>query len=161
MILWEARLEQWLDPSLSTLRNVSTVNARTVASLIFSLIKISLILCCIWVDLFRLKPAKQLSCMLWPHHFVTRDRGNQRLIYKPETGDKTHARKGGRKGVELLSRRNRINSAPGNSPLFRVEYFDVGMRWEVCFFTFCETYSTFGIVYHSTSLKQSARLSQI
>ena len=32
-----------------------------------------------------------------------------------------------RESVELLSGRNRINSAPGNSPLFRLTYFDAGM----------------------------------
>ena len=68
------------------------------------------------------------ACLARPHYFVTRDDGNQRLIYKPETGDKTPERKGrkAREGVELLSERNRINSAPGNSPLLRKPYLDVG-----------------------------------
>ena len=46
---------------------------------------------------------------------------------KEEGGWKGGGVGGGRKGVELLSRRNRINSAPGNSPLFRLTYFDAGM----------------------------------
>ena len=48
-------------------------------------------------DLFEERPNIHCSRRVpRPHHFVTRDGGNQRLIYKPETGDKTQARKGRR-----------------------------------------------------------------
>ena len=49
-------------------------------------------------DLFEERPNIHYSRVPRPHHFVTRDGGNQRLIYKPETGDKTPPRKGWKEG---------------------------------------------------------------